>query len=88
MARYKVRIKRSARKELESIATKVDRRRIVKRIQGLADDPRPPDCQKLSGRDLYRVRQGRFRVVYQIDDGLLTILVIRFADRKSAYRGD
>lgn len=86
MAKYNIRIKRSARKELESLATKAERGRIVKRILGLAEDPRPPGCQKLSGRNLYRVRQGRYRVVYQIDDGILTVLVIRIADRMSAYR--
>ena len=73
MASYRIRIKRSAAKELESIGTRADRRRIVQRIQSLADDPRPPGCQKLSGRDRYRLRQGRYRILYSIQDEILVV---------------
>jgi len=83
---YRIRIKQSAQKELESISTKADRRRIVERIQALARNPRPHGCSKLSGRELYRVRQGRYRILYSIQDRELLIHVIRIAHRKSAYR--
>ncbi|MBT8092054.1 MAG: type II toxin-antitoxin system RelE/ParE family toxin [Gammaproteobacteria bacterium] len=86
MAKYSLRIKKSASKELESIGTKADRRRIIKRIQSLADDPRPPDALKLSGLERYRIRQGRFRILYTIEDAVLTVHVIRSGDRKDNYR--
>lgn len=86
MASYRIRIKRSAAKELESIGTRADRRRIVERIQALADDPRPPGSQKLSGRDRYRLRQGRYRILYSIQDEILVVHVVRIAHRKDVYR--
>jgi len=79
-------IKKSARNELESIATKTDRRRIIKRIQSLADNPRPPGALKLSGLERYRIRQGRYRILYTIEDTELVIHVIKLGDRKDVYR--
>ncbi len=86
MARYELRIMRSARKELEAVGTKADRRRIIRRIQSLADDPRPPGAQKLSGREWYRIRQGRYRILYTVEDDVLVVQVIRIGDRKEIYR--
>ena len=86
MAKYNLRIKKSARKELESIATKTDRRRIIKRIQSLADNPRPPGALKLSGLERYRIRQGRYRILYTIEDTVLVIHVIKIGHRKDVYR--
>ena len=86
MAKYSLRIKKSARKELESVATKADRRRIVSRIQALADNPRPRDSQKLSGYERYRVRQGNYRILYSIVDMELVVYVIKIGDRKDVYR--
>jgi mRNA interferase RelE/StbE len=86
VAKYSLRIKRSARKELESIATKADRQRVIKRIQSLADNPRPPGALKLSGLERYRIRQGRFRILYTIEDTALIVQVIKVGDRKAVYR--
>lgn len=86
MARYRLFIKPSAVKEIEAIPTKKDRRRVVDRIGSLADDPRPPGCQKLSGADKYRLRQGRYRILYTIVDDRLVVTVVRVAHRKDAYR--
>ena len=86
MARYSLRIKKSAIKELRAVATKADRRRIIKRIQSLADDPRPRGSQKLSGNERYRVRQGRYRILYRIEDRELIVYVIKIGDRKNVYR--
>lgn len=86
MASYRLKIKKSAIKELERIPGKADRRRIVRRIEGLADEPRPPGAQKLSGQERYRIRQGRFRILYSISDRELIIHVIRVADLKDVYR--
>ena len=87
MARFEVLIKASAAKELEAIPRKKERQRIVERIRGLAEDPRPPGSQKLSGRDRYRVRQGVYRIVYSIEDNRLVVVVVKVGQRKDDYRG-
>ena len=86
MAKYSLKIKRSAQNELESIGTKKDRQRIVRRIAALADDPRPPGCEKLSGSEHYRVRQGQYRLIYEVQDKKLIIVVIKVGDRKDVYK--
>jgi len=86
VASYRLFIKPSAVKEIEAIPTRRDRRRVVGRIESLAEDPRPPGCQKLSGADKYRVRQGRYRILYTIRDRRLIVTVVRVAHRKDAYR--
>lgn len=85
MASYSLRIKKSALKELEALPTKADRRRIVERIVLLADEPRPVGAQKLSGQQRYRLRQGRFRILYTISDRERLVQIVRIADRKEAY---
>ena len=85
MGPYKVRIKRSAGKELRKLHGK-DRDRIVARIKDLASDPRPPGSKKLSGEEKYRVRQGDFRILYEILDEAVTVFVVRIAQRGEAYR--
>jgi mRNA interferase RelE/StbE len=86
VARYRLRIKRSAAKELEAIPRKSDRRRIVTRIEALAENPRPDGCRKLSGSELYRIRQGPYRIVYAIEDDQLVVYVVKIGARKSVYR--
>ncbi len=87
MARFEVLIKPSAVKELEAISPKKERQRIVQRIRGLAEDPRPQGCQKLSGRDRYRIRQGAYRIIYSIEDRRLIVFVVKVGHRKDVYRG-
>ena len=87
MASYRVFIKPSAAKELEAVGTKKDRMRLVARIRSLAADPRPTGCQKLSGSEKYRVRQGAYRVVFSIEDDRLVVTVVRVAHRRKVYRG-
>ena len=86
MAKYSLRIKKSARKELEAIDSKTDRRRIAERISSLATDPRPRGASKLSGQERYRIRQVRYRILYTIEDDLLVIYMIKVGDRKSVYK--
>ena len=86
MARYNLRIKKTARKELEAVARKADRRRIIKRIESLADNPRPAGSQKLSGRERYRIRQGQYRILYTIEQQVLIVHVIKIGHRKDVYR--
>ena len=86
MAGYSIRIKKSARKELEAVNSKADRRRLVKQIESLATDPRPRGAVKLSGLDRYRIRQGRYRILYTIEDKDLIVYVIKLGDRKDVYK--
>jgi mRNA interferase RelE/StbE len=87
VARYSIRIKRSAAREIEAISSKKDRQRIVRRIAALGDEPRPPGCEKLSGRDdRYRVRQGTYRIVYSIADLDLIVWAVEVGHRKDVYR--
>ena len=58
----------------------------VKRIQALRDDPRAPGCEKLSGAELYRVRQGVYRIVYEIQDESIVMEVMRVVHRSEGYR--
>ena len=86
MGRYRLLIKASAAKELKAIPNKRDRQRIVKRIQGLETDPRPPGSQKLSGQERYRIRQGHYRIVYSIEKDELVVYVIKVGHRKDVDR--
>lgn len=87
MASYEIRLKASAAKEIERIEPKKVRRRIVDRIGRLAEDPRPPGCEKLSGHaDRYRIRQGAYRIVYSIDDDVLVVVVVKVGHRSDVYR--
>jgi len=82
---YEIRIKRSAEKEIRALEKK-PRRRVVRAIRALADDPRPPGCEKLTAEQAYRIRVGRYRVVYTIEDQVLVVVVVRVAHRREVYR--
>jgi mRNA interferase RelE/StbE len=86
VASYKVLIKSSAVKELEAIPSKKDRQRIARRIGALAEQARPPGCEKLQREERYRVRQGRYRVVYSVDDAQHVVLVVEVGHRRDVYR--
>lgn len=85
MGSYKLLIKPSAIKEIEAIPKK-DRARIVTRIQGLAENARPSGCEKLSGEEKYRIRQGWYRIVYAINDQAREVLVVKVGHRRDVYR--
>jgi mRNA interferase RelE/StbE len=83
---YEVRKTRRVQREFEAIE-KRDRLRIEGAIALLAENPRPPKATKLVGqRNRWRVRTGDYRILYEIDDGVLTVLVIRVAHRREVYR--
>lgn len=84
MARYEVVFKRSIYKDLRPIPT-ADVKRILARIDTLADDPRGPGCEKLSGQERYRVRRGVYRIVYEIRDDRLIVTVVKIGHRGEVY---
>ena len=85
MAVYKIFFKKSVEKDFKAIPPN-ELKKIIKRIGGLANDPRPQGGEKLTGQDRYRLRQGRYRIVYSIQDNKLTIWVVKVGHRKDIYR--
>ena len=85
MARYRLLFKRSVAKDLRAIP-KRDVQRILKRIKALADAPRPNGCEKLTDQERYRIRQGSYRVIYEVKDDVLIIIVVKVVHRSEAYR--
>ena len=85
MAEYEILFKESAYKDLKKIP-KADLRKILSRIKKLSDNPRPAGCEKLTGQERYRLRQGKYRIVYSIQDDKLTIWVVKVGHRKDIYR--
>ena len=84
MAKYEIVFKRSVYKDLKAIP-KSDVVRILKRIDMLADDPRGPGCEKLSGQEKYRVRQGVYKIIYGILDKRLIVTVVKVGHRGQVY---
>lgn len=82
---YSLVVKKSAERELRALP-KADLRRVTDRIRGLAQDPRPPGHEKLSGQEHYRVRQSDYRVVYAIDDDHRVITIVKIGHRREVYR--
>ncbi len=87
MGKYKVFIKPSAVAEIEAIQQKKIRQQIIRRIEGLATDPRPNGSKKLSGHDRYRIRQGVYRIVYAVENDKLVVYIVKVGHRKDVYRG-
>jgi len=85
MAAYKVYFKESVEKDFTAIPKK-DLVKILRRIKALSVNPRPSGCEKLTGRERYRVRQGRYRIVYSIEDEVLTVWIVKVGHRKDVYR--
>jgi mRNA interferase RelE/StbE len=85
MAHYEIVFRKSVAKDLRGIPGK-DVSMILKTIEGLRTDPRPPQAEKLTDREQYRLRQGRYRILYEIADTRLTITVVKIAYRREAYR--
>ena len=85
MAEYKIFFKKSVEKDFKVIPKK-DLKKILDRIETLAEDPRPPGGEKLTGQQRYRLRQGQYRILYSIQDDELTVWVVKVGHRKDIYR--
>ena len=85
---YEIRVS----ERLEKILGKIPQRarcRIVERIDGLAENPRPDDCKKLQGSKhppLFRIRSGDYRIIYTVEDHVLIVLVLAIGHRRDIYR--
>lgn len=87
MASYRLAFKASVAKDLRRLP-KAEVARLLRRIEQLAEDPRPPGCEKLSGQQRYRVRQGVYRIVYEIEDDRLTVIVVKVGHRRDVYQAN
>jgi mRNA interferase RelE/StbE len=85
MASYELVFRKSVAKDLRAFPKK-DVKRIMQRILTLVLDPRPPGCEKLSGQERYRIRQGAYRIIYEIVDAKLLVLVVKVGHRRDVYR--
>lgn len=85
MANYKLVFKKSVSKDFRPIPNK-DVTRILQRIEELQEDPRPIGSEKLSGQERYRIRQGVYRIIYEVGDELLIVTVVKIGHRKHVYK--
>ena len=86
MASYRIEVSATAERQIRRLP-RGDQLRVVRAIQALSTDPRPPGCRKLSGyEDVFRVRIGRYRVLYSIEGRRLVIIILKVGDRKDVYR--
>ena len=85
MGKYSIEVKQSAAKELSKIPKK-ELTRILDRISSLSDDPRPEGSIKLTNKEEYRLRIGKYRVLYSVEDNILTVYIVKAGHRKNIYR--
>ena len=86
MASYRIEVSATAERQIRKLP-RADQVRVVRSIRALGADPRPAGCRRLSGHDdVFRVRIGRYRVLYSIEDRRLIIIVLKVGDRKDVYR--
>ena len=85
MGRYRVVFRRSVARDLRRIPNR-DVQRILSAIDSLAEEPRPPGCEKLSGQERFRVRQGNYRIIYEIEDEEVVVVVVKVGHRGDVYR--
>jgi len=85
MASYEIEISRTAENQLKKLAEN-DQLRVVRAVMGLTEEPHPRGSRKLSGYDdVFRIRVGRFRVLYSVFESRLIILVLKLGHRKDVY---
>ena len=83
---YRIEVKRSAAKALKKIP-KADRKRIADKIDSLAEGPPNPDTTKMKGNNpFHKIRVGDYRIIYEIQEDVLLILVVKIGRRKDIYR--
>jgi mRNA interferase RelE/StbE len=86
MASYKVEISKGVRKKDLPLIPKADVLKIVKRIENLADNPFPEGSIRLKGREEWRIRQGNYRILYVVEQEVVTVYVVKVGHRREIYR--
>ncbi|MFH1278193.1 MAG: type II toxin-antitoxin system RelE/ParE family toxin [Candidatus Eisenbacteria bacterium] len=85
MASYRLVFKKSVAKDLRGLPNR-DVERILRCFRDLAEDPHRPGAEKISGQERYRIRRGDYRIIYEIEDEVLVIVVVKVGHRKDVYR--
>lgn len=86
MPTYRVEVSATAERQIRKLG-RDDQVRVIRVIQRLSADPRPAGCRKLSGYDdVFRIRVGRFRILYTLEDRRIVVIVLKVGDRKDVYR--
>lgn len=85
MGKYRITFRKSVAKDLRAIPNS-DVAKILKAIDELSETPRGRDCVKLSGQEKYRIRQGDYRILYEIHDEEIVVVVVKVCHRRDAYR--
>jgi len=85
VGKYELLIRPSVAKDVQGIP-RSDLKKILARIESICDEPRPPGCVRLSESECYRIRQGDYRIVYEIHDSRLVVIVVRVGNRRDVYR--
>ena len=85
MGKYRVVFRKSVAKDLRPIPNQ-DLRKILTAIESLSENPRPSGNEKLSGKDKYRIRQGNYRIIYEINDKEVVVIVVKVGHRKDVYQ--
>ena len=85
MAEYKLYFRESVEKDFRAIPKK-DIKKILQHIESLTKEPRPHGCEKLTGQERYRLRQGKYRIVYSVQDNELSVWIVKVGHRKDIYR--
>lgn len=86
MAKYRIEVSATAEKQIRKL-NKADQIRVLRAIQNLTKEPRPPGTRKLRGyEDVYRIRVGTYRILYSIESGRLLIIVLKVGHRRDVYR--
>lgn len=85
MGQYRIQVVPSVRKDLRGIP-KRDVKRVLAMIAGLSKNPRPSECKKLTSTGLYRIRTGSYRIVYEVHDDEVVVIVVKVGHRRDVYR--
>jgi mRNA interferase RelE/StbE len=85
MGKYRIIFRKSVAQDMRRIPNR-DLRRILAAIDSLSEEPRPSGVERLSGQEKYRVRQGKYRIIYEIKDKEVIVVVVKVGHRKDVYR--
>ena len=85
MGKYRLIFRKSVALDLRRILNR-DLRKILAAIESLSEEPRPSGIEKLSGQERYRVRQGNYRIIYEINDNEIIVVIVKVGHRKDVYR--
>lgn len=83
--KYEVILSRSARKFLKQLSD-TDRKRVLVALELISENPRPPKAKKLVARNAFRIRVGDIRIIYEVIDQVVTVMVLRIGKRDQVYK--